>query len=164
MSVTPLINSLESIIACYLRLIELGESKKQVLIQNKVDQLNAIVNQENKVIKELEAAEKEREVTVRRYFREKGLRIRIPTTIDDLVKATVSMQDKQRLSSCGERLREAAAKLQETNHANQELLQQMMDYVQYSLDLLVPDDDVTYQNPVRSSGGTKNARMFDTKA
>jgi len=163
-SVTPIIDSLENIIACYLRLIELGGAKKQILIENKVEQLTAIVNQENKVIKELERMEKQREDTVKRYLRDKGLRMRIPTTIQDLVQATVSMQDKQRLTSCGERLNEAAAKLQAANQENQDLLQQMMDYVQYSLDLLVPDDEVTYRNPAASTGSNKNARMFDTKA
>lgn len=164
MSVTPILDSLESIIACYLRLIELGETKKQILIENKVDQLTAIVNQENKIIKELENDERQREEAVRRYLRDKGLRIRIPTTISDLVKTTVSMQDKQSLTDCGERLSKAASKLQETNEANQELLQQMVDYVQYSLDLLVPDDEFTYRNPAQSAAGSKNARMFDTKA
>lgn len=144
--------------------MSLAEQKRSVLIQNKNDQLVAIVNQENRIIKELQIKEQEWKLALKQFLQEKDLKLRSPIAISDIAKMVVSLEDKQLLQKCGENLSTSAKKLRELNQFNQELLAQSLEYVQYTLDLVVPEDEVTYQNPTKATQNKKNTRIFDARA
>lgn len=164
MPVASLVACLENLNLCYVRLIELAEEKRTILIQNQKDKLMPIVNQENRLIKELQAVEKQREQIFSNFMQENGLEAKAPLSVSDIAKMTVSLQDKKRLLACGERLSESVNKLRDLNHFNQEMIAQSLEYVQYTLDLIVPEDDVTYQNPERMTQQKKSASIFDARA
>jgi flagellar biosynthesis/type III secretory pathway chaperone len=147
-------------------LLELAELKKNVLIHNEVGKLTEIVNKENKLIKQIGILDQERVDGVGNFLIEKGYKPNPKVTIGDLIKIIFNIEDKKTLMEAQRQLKETIHQLRQKNVVNQQLIEQSIIYIDYSLDLFVgpPDDDAVYHNPQQQMKGAKRPGVFDTRA
>ena len=165
MSAAPIIHVLELMIEVHDSLTELAESKKHALIDNKVDQLMAIVNKESKLMKQLTGLLQEQQDTVRRFFQAKGLQLTRQITVTELIKLIPEPSEKQALVHKQTLLNEKIQILKAHNELNQQLIEQSLAFINYSYDLLMgPEEDVIYQHPNQQHAANKRNGYFDTKA
>jgi flagellar biosynthesis/type III secretory pathway chaperone len=148
-------------------LLDLAGRKKQVLIHNQVDQLNGIVNQENKLLRRITALDQQRVEAIGAVLMQRGYRPDPRITVSDLIRLIFRAEDKQALKESQEMLLATLDQLREQNALNQQLIESSLAYINYSMDLMTgpPDDDTIYHHPIQSSQGMANRiRTFDTRA
>jgi len=146
-------------------LLELAERKKQVLIQNDVEQLMQIVSKENKLVKQIGELDQQRVEAIGQFMIEKGYKPNPKVTVSDLTKIIFNVEDKKALLGTQKQLLGNIHRLKEANRLNQHLIEQSIKFINYSLDLIVgPDDDGFYQNPLQQNKGYNKSGFFNAKA
>ncbi len=152
----------------YAELVEIGGSKKECIVQNRLNELSQLVTKETKCLKRLAELEQERLQAVAACQSELGLAANPAMPLDNLTRAVVKSEDKKRLREMLDSVAAEASALKALNETNQALVKQALDFVNLSLDLLTagPEDDMVYQAPARhhASASVQRKRMFDTKA
>ncbi|MCD1260849.1 flagellar protein FlgN [Paenibacillus athensensis] len=164
-TIQALLETMNRLQTAYEALLELSLEKTQVLVRNDVDQLNFIVNKENKLMRGIVEADQLRVQVINEYLIARGYNPNPKITVSDLVKIIFKAEEKQSLAEAQRSLLEIVARLKERNAVNQQLVEQSLYFINYSLDLVIgaPEDDVVYQNPHQAKGGNRMG-MFDTKA
>lgn len=166
MAFRELVQTLKSMQQMYEALHQLAEKKKNYIIKNEVSELTACLSQESKLLKSLT----EHETTVRsattRLQRDMGLRPKLKITISEIVKLIFNPNDKQELMKLQANITAATEKLRKANELNQQLIQQSLEFVGFSLDVIYgePEEEVVYKKPTMAPGGVKRAGQFDTRA
>jgi flagellar biosynthesis/type III secretory pathway chaperone len=130
-------------------LLELAKVKTPVLVSNDVDQLNMIVNKENKWVRAIAEMNQERIQIIGSYLISRGYNPNPKITINDLIKVIFKAEEKQALMETQKKLLATINALKESNVINQQLIEQSLAYVNYTLDLVIgaPEDDIVYRNP-----------------
>ena len=166
MSTQQLIESVESVSALYAKLIELGNEKKDQIIQNRLNDLTQTLSKESKVLKQLGEAEKARVEAVESFQRSAGLPANPSTTLLELTKYITKASDKAEMDRVRTELIEITKTLKNLNASNQQLLKQSIELVEYSLDLLGGgyEEEVTYQRPTTQPSAVKRNGVLDTRA
>lgn len=166
MAFRQLIEKIEEMQQYYNSLYELGLQKKEQIIQNRLNDLTATVNKESKLLKQIAQAEKERQVLLIRFQTERGLRPIPNVTLTEVGRMLFHAEEKQELAAAQRRLADTIASLKPLNELNQQLIQQSLAIVEYSLDLLVgpEEEEVVYKHPGASHHAQKRNHLFDTKA
>jgi flagellar biosynthesis/type III secretory pathway chaperone len=149
------------------QLLEIAAQKKDALVGNHVDLLNQLVHKEARLVKQISELEDKRQFEMNRFIVSKGYRIDPNLTVSDMLKLVFKAEDKLTLQNLQSELLEIIDKLKEANAINQQLIEQSLQFIDYSLDLLTGSDDgdAVYQHPaqVQSSSSTRRG-VFDTKA
>jgi flagellar biosynthesis/type III secretory pathway chaperone len=147
-------------------LLELADLKKDVLIHDQVAKLTEIVTKENKLIKQIGIQNQERLEAVGNFLIEKGYKPNPKVTISDLTKIIFNIEDKKALMDSQRQLKETIHQLRQKNAVNQQLIEQSLIFIDYSLDLYIgpPDDEAVYHNPGQQLKGNKRPGVFDTRA
>lgn len=140
--------ALRAEVAIIEKLIELGEAKRQVMAD--ADQIAAIAAQEQDILPKLEALEKERLMLTDVISGGKSWE----ETLADLG------EDGLEIGDLAQQLAENVRLLKEINDLNQELLQETLHFVQFSLNVLTDDTPVTYDQSGQTSSGKS---IFDRK-
>lgn len=145
----------------YEELCNIEKEKKQVIIDNDVKALEAITAKEQGFVKAIVNLESLRAEVIDGFCKLRG--ISNIGTIEDLKKHVNSEQaalieiEKQRLTSI-------IGELIEVNNLNTSLLEDSIDYINYTMDMLTSteEDDLTYDRGLaeKRTGG-KN--LFDAK-
>jgi len=166
MSISAVISCLEEMHRIHSVLLELADQKKEVLISNSVDRLNQIIHKENQYVRQIAELDKERAEAVNQFLISKCYRPNPKVTISDLVQLLFKAEEKMRLMDVQKQLTHVIAQLKKANELNQQLIQQSLSFIDYSLDLFIgpAQDDVTYQNPSHNAQGHQRRSMFDTRA
>ncbi|UUZ91220.1 flagellar protein FlgN [Paenibacillus sp. P25] len=166
MSFEALLHTMAALNDVHNTLLELAEQKKHVLIHNQVEHLTQIVTKENKLLKQIGALDQRRVEAIGAFMMEKGYKPNPRVTVSDLTKIIFNVEDKKALVDKQKQSLATIRKLREINQINQQLIEQSLAYINYSLDLMTgpSEDDVIYQNPLQTSYGTKRPGLFDTKA
>lgn len=166
MSIQPLLETMDKLQEAHEALFELARDKKRVLISNDVDQLNIIVNKESKWVRAIAEENKQRAQIIGAYLISRGYNPNPLITVSDLIKVIFKAEEKQALSQAQLKLLATIKKLKETNGFNQQLIEQSLSFINYTVDLVLgaPEDDVVYQNPNQQVYGSKRLGLFDTKA
>ncbi|MGG1518944.1 flagellar protein FlgN [Paenibacillus oryzisoli] len=164
MSIQPLLDTMEKLQEAHEALLELTVLKTPVLVSNDIDQLNAIVNRENKWIRAIAEANQERIQVIGSYLISRGYNPNPKITVGDLIKVIFKAEEKQALMQAQQKLLATIEQLKEKNAINQQLIEQSLSFIDYSLDLIIgpPEDDVVYRNPNQMGGG-KRMGMFDRR-
>jgi flagellar biosynthesis/type III secretory pathway chaperone len=146
-------------------LLDLANEKTRVLVRGEVDQLNQIVNKENKWIRAISEADQQRAQAVSEYLLARGYHPNPRISVSDLIKIIFKAEEKQALADAQKSLLTTIEKLRERNTLNQQMIQQSLAFVDYTLDLVLgpPDDEAVYQNPMQQRNGNRPG-VFDTKA
>ncbi|ULL19457.1 flagellar protein FlgN [Paenibacillus sp. H1-7] len=165
MAFEALIQTMTTLNDIHESLLELGERKKQVLIRNDVEQLMQIVAKENKLIKQINELDGQRVEAIGQYMIEKGYKPNPKVTVSDLTKIVFNVDDKKLLLGKQKQLLGTIQKLREMNQLNQQLIEESMKFINYSLDVIVgPDDDGFYHNPSQRSKGFNKTGYFNARA
>lgn len=163
-----LIENLRQIQQMYAELVDIGEQKKDAIVQNRLNDMSQLVARESKLLKQLAALEQERIHAVSAYQTELGISPNAGSSLAALIRMTVKSEDKQRLDQYRKAILQLADNLKKINETNQMLVRHALDFVGYTLDLLSggPENDVVYQAPAQQplTGYAGRRRFFDTKA
>lgn len=166
MSIQVVIQSLHDLNAIHETLLELGEQKREVLIANQVTELTQITNEESKLMKQVSESERKWLAAMSSFLVEKGFEPNPSITMSELIKLVTNDNDKQALQAVQQQLLTTMDKLNDINTLNQQLIEQSLSFVNYTLDLLTEDtsDLLGYSNPNDKPKTARNNTIFDTKA
>lgn len=127
----------------YEQILEKADYKTDLIIKGDVDSLQEMVVKEQKIINELEKLENAREQIVAQIARKAGKKSE-ELTVSYLIE--LLPRDKaEKLSSVRDSLKKTIEKLQSQNDLNQKLINNAMDYVNFSLNLLTQPKPTTAQ-------------------
>jgi len=166
MTINQIAEILERFIEIHTMLIELAKEKTPVLVSNQIEGLNAILSKERKLVSELNALDAKRVQLTGDYLIARGYVPDPRVNISDLIRLTFKADEKLMLQALQERLLNSIAELRLANELNQQLIEQSLEFIDYSLDLLIepPGEDMIYQNPNQPTGKSTTTLMFDSRA
>lgn len=166
MSVKKVIQSLHKLNELHTTLLELGERKQQVLINNEVDELTRLTNEEAKLMKQVSDQERMWLSNIADFLAEKGLEPNPQMTMSELIKLVFDATDKQALIDAQQQLLATMDQLSQINALNQQLIEQSLAFINYTLDLLTDDQSelLGYSNPADKQRTNNPNAIFDTKA
>lgn len=166
MSIQPLINVLDQLIALHEELLKCAEEKTPVLVKNEVTTLNDIVHKESKMVKHMEELERKRVQSIGEYLISRGYNPDPRVTVGDLIRIIFKADEKKLLQVRQQALLKIVKKLQSVNELNAQLIKQSLHFIDYSIDLIVgaPEDDAMYQNPNQQRYGQRRQGVFDSRA
>lgn len=166
MAIQDLVNVMREMTDAHRQLLDIAEHKKDAIIDNQVDKLNQLVNREAKLVKVVAELEQKRLFEMSRYLVGKGYRPNPAITVSELAKTVVRIDEKRALLDAQAELAEVLNRLKKANELNQQLVQQSLSFIDYSLDLLTgaPDEDAIYYHPGQQTGSYKRSGLFDTRA
>ncbi|KAA8997988.1 flagellar protein FlgN [Paenibacillus spiritus] len=165
MSVTSLIELLERLDDSHRQMLDLAASKKQAIMTNNIDQLTEILTKESRLMKLSGQLEKEREQAAYTFLQSVGIRSNLQLNLTELSRLVFDPDDKARLLHIQGQLADTLSRLKKANELNQRLIEQSLDFIDYSLDLLVgrPSQEVTYQHPASGPVALKRPGLFDAR-
>ncbi|WP_017810943.1 MULTISPECIES: flagellar protein FlgN [Paenibacillus] len=166
MSLDNLVDVLNKLDVYHQQMIELGESKKNSIVANDIDVMIRVMNQESKLIKLIEQTEQERMQASYDFLKERGIKSQLNLTLTELARLVFDVEDKKRLLGVQSKLKSTLDRLKELNDLNQQLIQQSLDFIEFSLDVIVdkPEQDMVYQHPAAAQYGAGQRRgLFDTR-
>lgn len=162
MSITAMNESLHALTKIHEELLKVSQRKTDVIKEGSTDKLQAILAEERKYIKRLEQAEQERQKEVEKWYIDQQL----PPgemTITHILEVLPDKRDQQALEKMTICLTEVLTALKQQEQLNQVLLQQSMQFVQLSLDLLSPTIRNMNYGKNQGTEGEKRS-LFDSKA
>jgi flagellar biosynthesis/type III secretory pathway chaperone len=165
--IEPLVKVLQEILATNLEVHNLENRKKETLIKGDMEELSSIVNEETRLIRLLGKLEEDRSLVVKQLAKEANLPSSDPT-LRELLSHVKDPVDRNRLEELQLQLVSLMKEIQQVNELNQQLIQQSLDYINYTIDLITdaPDEQV-YQKPLQRESVTYHQpkrSLFDTKA
>lgn len=166
MGVQQLIESLVDLDLVHQKMIESAENKRQAIVKNDVNALITIMNQESRLLKQVEQLEETRQEACYQFLLERGVKSRLNLSVSELVRLVFDPDEKTRLLQIQKQLSETLQILKERNDLNQQLAEQSLSFIDFSLDLLsaAPAQEATYQHPAARSLNGRRPGMFDTRA
>ena len=157
-----LIVTLEQLISVQKQLINFAEQKKTVLIERKIDELNKLVQEETKVVKQLDELENERMKLVNTLL-EKHPTLSFSQFVEQIQEAGTRENLQIQLKT----LQNLMGELQAKNKVNERLLKDSMSFVQHMIEQVTKSKQqhFNYQSPLAQQKSPTNSQgFFDTKA
>lgn len=162
MSAKPLIEALEKILLLHKSLNKIAADKTDIIKKGDTEALNTLLKDEKKHIQAIQKYETERQKVSAEFLIKFGKKNNNPSISDCIEVASSS--EKQRLEKLKTELYTQVKRLSETNKLNQELLQQSLQFVNLSLDLLMPDiDTYNYERPGQAQQYEDGRSIFNSK-
>lgn len=164
MSFERVVNILAHFIKIHKQMNELAIEKTEIIKKNDMPALDELIKKEASLIKQLKKLEQDRKKTVSEYARKYGLTSE-NVTISELVE---SVPEKERaiLKKLQKGLLSEIGQLKKQNELNGQLLEDSLRYINFTLDLIVPDpEEYMYRRPSgkQSDEGTHRS-IFDSRA
>lgn len=160
----PLSAILERSLELHRDMLALAEKKREVVLSGQIQALQNFLEEETQLVEALEAVEQERLQYVQKL---------VPAA-DDARQVTVSelirkMSEEERRVIQGQmrELLRLVEQLQQENDQNQALVDESLQHVRHSLDVLTthPSDEYTYRPQQQTSTGNRGSSgFFDQKA
>ncbi|QPA30717.1 flagellar protein FlgN [Thermaerobacillus caldiproteolyticus] len=164
MSAKPLIDLLEGLLKLHKGLLQLANKKTESLKKGDIEALTAIMKEEQKYIAAVKQIEKERILAVEKILSSLGHTQTEPT----LTTCIELMEEPERsaLEILRDKLLAVVAELRNINQLNQQLLQQSLQFVNMTLDMIMPKpQEVNYRKPNMAPSSYEGSRsLFDSKA
>ena len=157
-----MVTTLEELISIQKKLIDIAEQKKTVLIERKVNELNKLVHEETKIVKQLNDLENERQQLVERLLQKHPSQ-----SFSQFVEQLPDESTKNTLNSHLEMLQKLIIELQAKNKINERLLSDSMRFVQHMIEQVTKSKQqhFNYQSPLgQQKSQTSSQGFFDTKA
>ncbi|CAM4476866.1 hypothetical protein FHS16_004709 [Paenibacillus endophyticus] len=165
MSVSQIIDTLQQQYKLYEQLLEIEIKKKALIMKNDVLPLNVLTQKEKLLAANAEKLEQQRVLLTVRYIKEIGFRIR-SGVLSELIKAVTIPNEKEELTLMHGKLAKLLTELKQTNDLNQQLIQQSLDFLDFSIGLMVddPNEDLVYKHPMNQQAGNRRNKIFDSRA
>jgi flagellar biosynthesis/type III secretory pathway chaperone len=158
----PIVAALDELIHIQQQLIEFAEKKRVILIERKVDELNLLVKQEAKLVKQLNHAENERERLTGELLQQHPA-----LSFNQVIGQLPDKAIKNKLQSQMDQLQDLLSELQAKNKVNERLLIDSMNFVQHMIEQVTKSKQqhFNYQSPLGQQTSQSSSRgFFDTKA
>lgn len=149
--------------AYYKDLLELSNKKKTIVVEGKVSELDKIVRFEQNLIFDLGQLEKQREQELQKFCQMLGVDGK--TNVSELIKH-IPQRLANKLTELKKNLGNTISELQNLNNINGQLIQQSLDYIEYSINMVTstgPSNSVYSDMKGESRGLDNKKRLFDTK-
>ncbi|MGE6487491.1 flagellar protein FlgN [Paenisporosarcina sp. NPDC076898] len=156
-----LVTTLEELMVILKQLIDLAERKKVLLIERKVDELNQLVQEEAKIVKQLNLVDQEREQLV-----ESALQNHPSLSFSQFVEQLPDELTRKNLQSKLKTLQQLMTELHDINKVNERLIEDSVNFVQHMIEHITKSKQqhFNYQSPNQQKSQTSNRGFFDTKA
>ncbi|MGE5676584.1 MAG: flagellar protein FlgN [Pseudomonadota bacterium] len=132
--VDAVIEILKSEYDLYKDMLEISISKKDVIVKGKVTELDKLVKLEQNMIFDIGQLEKKREVEVAKLCGTLGISS-VKINITELIQRLHPEQNRK-LEEAQSKLRNVLAELKSVNDLNGQLIQQSLEYIDYSINLI----------------------------
>lgn len=160
MSTQSIIAALQQLIEIHQDMIKLSEEKTEIIKEGSVEKLQKQLVQEQKLIRLLEQAENNRQQQVISWYRQADKPLE-EITITNILNVLEDEEEQNALEEAAVQLANAVMKLKQQEQLNHSLLQQSMQFVQFSLNMINPTiENFNYGN--QQTGN--NRSVFDSKA
>lgn len=161
-----LISQLRQLLLIYRALFTLADEKKGAIIRNEIEVINVVTMKETKALKPVPELEASIRSQLTKLQRDLGFRPKLKMTLSEMSQMLIVPEEKQELAEAQAELADISVKLSKANELNQQLIQQSLEYVHFSLDVLCgpPDDEVTYKRPTLNTDIQKRTGIYDTRA
>ncbi|OGO77295.1 MAG: hypothetical protein A2Y23_02670 [Clostridiales bacterium GWB2_37_7] len=147
----------------YKDLLELSNKKKSFIIESKLPELDKIVKIEQNMIFDLGQLEKIREQELQKLCT--MLQLDGKTNVTELVKH-LPLQLSEQLKVLQKEMSNTITELQNVNNVNGQLIQQSLDYIEYSVNMITsagPASSLYEDLKPANQGPDNKKRLFDTK-
>jgi flagellar biosynthesis/type III secretory pathway chaperone len=158
-SAKKLIDSLEKLLTLHQSLLKLAMQKTDILKKGDMEELNALLANEQKHITAIQQMEEKRKEAVETLLQEKD----VDKTISNCIEFT-NEPERTKLTQLKDRLTEVITELKERNQLNQQLIHQSLQFVHLTLDMLAPQPASINYGPPQQNATPKRPSMFDSKA
>lgn len=164
MSVQRVIDHTRHMNELHLQLLELGQTKRKVLIKNDLEQLTAIVQRESQLARTISETEKQWLEAARSFFILHGREPGPELTVSDILQLIDDEKTKDELQQARSELMGTMHELKQVNALNQQLIEQSLALIEYTIELIAgaPEEEMTYQNP-HDLRRTDARSVFDRK-
>ncbi|MCG1026843.1 flagellar protein FlgN [Virgibacillus halodenitrificans] len=164
MSVQLIIQSLHQLVDVHKQLLRLSNQKTEAIKEGSIDNMQKVIGQERKEIKQLEQAEKIREKLVSDWFIKNGFS-QEDVSITFLLDHIEQLDEREKLGNITIRLTKLITELKQQEQLNQSLINQSMKFIQLSLDMLNPSiQNINYGNQQQYGKEAQKRSIFDSKA
>lgn len=163
MSIVQIMDTLRQQQDLYKELLALEQGKKPLIVGNDILGLNVLTQKEKLLLANADKLEATRNLLTSRYFKEIGFRYR-SGILSDLIKSVSNPDEKEELTRLHTELTGLLNELKHVNDLNQKLIQQSLDFINFSINLMIdsdPNEDVVYQHPMNQPGN--RSRMYDSR-
>ncbi|KGA97240.1 hypothetical protein AJ85_16995 [Alkalihalobacillus alcalophilus ATCC 27647 = CGMCC 1.3604] len=165
MMIEKIKQALSQLVEVQQQLLEIAVNKTELIKENRMKDLELVVREEAKAIQKLRITEMVRVKEVKSFFETRNKPLLEPT-MTDLI-AEVEPSDREGLQSLQQLLLEQILELKKVNEHNEELIQESMKFVHFSLDVLSPQlSEMQYQRKPQNGNGYENGEhsIFDSRA
>lgn len=163
--VDNIINILKEEYGYYKDILEMSKSKKKIITEGKVAELDKIVKLEQNMILNIGQLEKKREEEVSKLCGILGVKNE-KITVSEISKY-IQEEQKKELEKVQSELLEILSELKSVNDINGQLLEQSLEYIDYSINLISGAGMETgslYEDIGRGKNRSSKKNIFDTKA
>lgn len=163
----PLINACEEIVAVQEQLVNLSQRKRDILVQGNIDSLSKLIQEESKLVRLLGKLEEVRISRMKGYLESKGV-LTEELTLSQLLQIIPEKADQTQIQELADKLQQTIQELQEHNELNAKLIQDSLNYINESIELMTDQskETINYQRPAGNAKAksTSARSFFDTKA
>ncbi|WP_234447034.1 flagellar protein FlgN [Virgibacillus salexigens] len=163
MSIEKIKALLLTLVTLHQELIAISNQKTEAVKSGNLEKLQQVLVNERKQIRKIEKAEEGRQLVVADWF--ESQRLNIEPTITRLVEAINCDETRKELTAATNQLTEAITTLKQQEQLNMALINQSMQFIQLSMDLLNPSlSQMNYGRSETESTGSIKRSVFDSKA
>lgn len=160
MSLNTIIESMEKLVKLHESLLAISEQKTEVIKAGSMDELQPLLVKERKHVQALEQMEKTRQQEVEYWFKENNLKSS-DKTVTAMLALLEDQEQQQILESVTVQLTNSITNLKRQEQLNKALIQQSLQFVELSLDMMSPS--LNNLNYGKKSESAKRS-VFDSKA
>lgn len=158
-----LYEAMQYLVDLHVDLIEVSRKKTEEIKQGDMEKLSKLLMQERKQVQLISQKESERQELVEKFFVEKNAQ-KEEQTMTNLLAYIDDGTEKTEFEKVMSALIDAIVELREVEQLNKELMEQSMQLVQLSLDMLQPSiNRMNYDGKQNIQESTKRS-VFDSKA
>lgn len=163
MSAQTLITQLTELTTLHERLAEISEEKTESIKSNDMEVLTKLLIDERKIVQTIEKLEQKREKEVDRLYDAWNISSN-ERTVEHLLTKIEDENAKRELEDVVTKLINVIVSIRESEQLNSDLLQQSMQFVQLSLDLLQPTVQSVNYDEKHKKQQRENQSIFDSRA
>lgn len=162
MTLHQVVLTLEDLVGIHHELLQISKEKTTFVTKGEVDEFQKLLLKERKLILRLEKAEKARQEAVEQWFSDKDDSIE-HKTITHMLDLITDQQEQTMLANITTDLTEAITTLKRQEQLNHDLLEQSMQFVQMSLNMLSPSiEQMNYGEKKQTN--QRDRSVFDSRA
>jgi len=160
-NVMDLVKILDKETQIYESLTEIARLKKDIILKNRIKELDMITQKEQAYIKAVVQLEKQRTEILKRIMKEKNIKIE---TITELYNH-LDEQDSRRLLDVQEKLQKNIFDLSNANKTNSDLINQSLEFIELNLELadFVESSGINYGDDASDKRIKGKRNLFDAK-